>query len=277
MPPFGKKKASGTVYPVFLHAEDPNKKMSYINLTIVDASDAVYKMVHAKVTEKQSKLPGPAAFKNRVAKTVAKTASTRVPASVIAEKLSEKLPKMLMYKMHHTTGMRIAAQAIFIEDTFVVMQLQIQYVDSVRLLNSATEQDDNEEDDDDSVATAVLDEWIEEQGKLAMEQEDSSFVTEAAGSAGCKGPAKNWKEYVVNWLEWAIERIMPGSARRQLEHNHLPGLVQSKITSGIQEMMEKKLAQKSLKAEIAVLSQEEEARFFFSNLQMIRERQTAAS
>ena len=40
--------------------------------------------------------------------------------------------------------------------------------------------------------------------------------------------------------------------------------------ANMQKMLDKKLASKSMKAETAVLSEEQEARYFFSQLQKIR-------
>jgi hypothetical protein len=81
--------------------------------------------------------------------------------------------------------MKIAAQSLFLVDSFfVLVQLQIQhYVDSMRLLNAAEEIMDQsssatsdegcdcETDDEDSVATHIVDEWIEEQSQAAPQEE----------------------------------------------------------------------------------------------------------
>ena len=288
------------VYPVILRKEDPTKSMAYINLTLLDASDAVYQMVHSKMQQKQSRLPGPQAINNFVSNKVAKAASRNIPPSKIAEQLSKKLPKKLMYMMYHETGMKLAAQTVFVEDSYVVMQLQVQYVDSMRLLSKAKEGPElkgeeekqesrndsgnaSGEDDEASVSTQVLDEWIEEQSQLIAEEENSLFVASSMtvpaaqkkiGLLDCFKNATSIREVVVGILEWVLCILGGTKIHRSLEERHLPSLVQSKITENMQSMMTKKLESKSLKADIAVLSETEQARYFYKHLQELRNKDT---
>jgi hypothetical protein len=87
-----------------------------------------------------------------------------------------------MYKIATKTGMKLAAETVFVEDSYVVIQFQIQYVDSQKLIGliksksksksktssssgSAEEvNDDDDDDDDDSIDPdpKVIDEWIQE-------------------------------------------------------------------------------------------------------------------
>ena len=118
-----RKKDAEAVYPA-LHAEDSDKSVAYVNFTIIDASDAIYNAVHAKVREKQDQFGVavvPKKFKERVANKAAKFAASKVKKEAIASGLSEYLPKLLMYKMYHEAGMKVAAQTVFVEDSFVVM------------------------------------------------------------------------------------------------------------------------------------------------------------
>lgn len=48
---------------------------------------------------------------------------------------------MLMYKLHQDVGMRVAVQSVFREDCFVVFQIQVQHVDSKRVLAKAHEEE----------------------------------------------------------------------------------------------------------------------------------------
>jgi hypothetical protein len=96
-------------------------------------------------------------------------AVSRVPAKKVAGQLFVKLPKKtIMHKMHHEAGIRLAVQTVFVENCFVVMQLQVQHVDYLRLLSTSSTRNI----DDDSVTAAAVDKWIEEQGRLAMPRED---------------------------------------------------------------------------------------------------------
>ena len=292
------KKSNHGIYSE-LYAEDPDKAVTFINLTIVDASESVYDAVHEKMISQAKKQFVPKALQKKVAKRVARTAANHVPPRVIAEKLAQKLPKTLMYKMYHKIGMQCAAQTVFVEDSFVVVQLQVQYVDSGRLLKTAKEKaensvkedsrtgenipasddemDDNDEDDDESVATKVLDEWIEEQENLAHEESQSPFVTSVVSNQATEAPLKSWAVMLIACLEWIISRFLPVKIHRELEANYLPALVQSNITATMTSMMSKKLAQKSLKAESVVLSQDLEARYFFKQLQKIRGKEQPSS
>ena len=44
------------VYPVLLNRDDPTKAVAYINITILDVSEAVRNIVYTKIQEKSSKL-----------------------------------------------------------------------------------------------------------------------------------------------------------------------------------------------------------------------------
>ncbi|CAB9524951.1 expressed unknown protein [Seminavis robusta] len=282
MPPFSKKKRRSR-YHALLHEEDSSKKLTYVNITITDASEGVYKMVHSKVSETHKNFIGTKKFKEKVAHTVARTASNSVPKKEIVKKLAGKVPKMLMYQMHHKMGMRIAAQNVYREDNYAVFQIQVQYVDSKRMLatakeemrssqsENATKSEEEEMDDDDSVATAVLDEWIAEQKNLVQEEQESAFVTEALNEEEENQLNwYNWRELFVLFLTWLLHKLMPVTITRNLEENRLPALIQSQISSKLKEMLDKKLKSKSMKAETAVLGEEEQARYFFAQLQKIR-------
>lgn len=291
MPSFTKPtKKRRSVYPVVYKA-DATKCTSYINLTVCDASDAVYNQVYSKVSATQTSFPGPKKFKEKVAHAMAKTASTKVPKSVIVKAMAEKLPKMLMYKLHSKMGMRLAAQAVYREDNFVVIQIQVQYVDSKRLLAKAKEdmgksQPEGEEEDDDSddesVATAVLDEWIAEQKNLAQEEQESPFVTnskleEEEEQEEIVWSLKNWREVIVMVLAWILTKLIPCTVTRDLEESKLPSLIQAQITSNMKDMLDQKLSKMELHADTAVLGEADQARYFFSHLQDLRSRGTTGT
>ena len=74
----------------------------------------------------------------------------------------------LMYKIHQKLGATVTARTVFVEDAYLVIEFQVQHVDSQRLIamvkEAGADKGDGEttaEDDDDSVATQVLDDWIE--------------------------------------------------------------------------------------------------------------------
>lgn len=273
LPPFKKKNTTGQIHKPTLYPDDPNKAVSYINLTILDASTAVKNMVRKKMNT--GKCPAPTKLKERVAERVATVAANKVPPSAVAKGMSTKLPKMLMYQLNEKLGLQLAAQTVFVEDAYVVMQFQVQYVDSSKLLAKLIESQPPENDDDDSVASAVLDAWIEEQKEALSNLDEISDQPPLAEivPVGKAGTAEGWKVMLVNFLEMIITKIIPERARQKIEEERLPAIVQQKITSEMQNMTEQKLAKKSLVADIAVLPETEQARYFFSNLKAIRERQ----
>lgn len=265
-PPPGKKK-SGDIYEVVLHEEDPSKALTFINVTLTDTSEAVFKMVHEKISNSQKKMPTPAKFKEKVATRLAKTAANKIPPSAIAKKMAETFPKMLMYKMNTETGMQVAAQTVFVEDCFFVIQIQVQQVDLNRLVQSMGEE--KSDDDDDSVAPDVLEAWIEDQKKLAKEEKESNFVTGVVTSSANEKTSE-WSDGFLGFVEWLVSRVLPVTVHKVLEEDKLPSLVQAKLSDKMQTMLEKKLADKGMGAEIAVLGHEAQARYFFPQLQHVR-------
>mmetsp|Transcript_10496 Transcript_10496/g.29000 ORF Transcript_10496/g.29000 Transcript_10496/m.29000 type:complete len:175 (-) Transcript_10496:1601-2125(-) len=168
------------------------------------------------------------------------------------------------------------------------MQIQVQHVDSATILakmkeeQNTTSENGNDEDDE-SVATQVLDEWIDEQtkqviegeplsqsDKLALDQADKaqSLQSETSG----KEKTLTVKDHIVTFLEWILTQLLPESAVETLESDKLPVLVQRKLTENMQTMMEQKLESKQLKADVAVLDEAAQARYFYQNLKSVRER-----
>jgi len=77
-----------------------NKEMEvfYVNVTVIDASMAVYDKVRSKLASSK-KLPGPQKFRDKLAGAIASQAANNLPAKTIAEKMSQKIPQVLMYKL----------------------------------------------------------------------------------------------------------------------------------------------------------------------------------
>lgn len=72
----------------------------YVNVTVVDASMAVYDKVRSKLLTKSQKLmPGPPRLREKLAGAVATQAAEKISAKTVAEKMSQKIPRVLMYKL----------------------------------------------------------------------------------------------------------------------------------------------------------------------------------
>lgn len=262
-----REKKSG-VYRQILYPEDFRKKATFINVTIRDASEAVYGKVHSALGHLNVAPKVLPKLKGKVANKIAKAASKRVPPSKIANQLAEFLPKMLMYQMYHKNGMTISAQTMFIEDAYIVIQLQILKVDANHLLQDTVESNSDSDDGSSvssSVSMKVVDGWLREQQEVLQHAEDKPATSSDPKERTSTAPsASNWYQSIFGYL--------PEETKSHIEAETLPQLVQSKLTERMQSLLLKQLESKQLTAEIAVLPEEEQARYFFPYLQQMRKR-----
>ena len=271
-------------------------KVFYVNVTVIDASDAVYHTVHAKVRL----IPGTKGFKEGVAKAVAERAAVTVHPKHIAKKLAIKVPKILMYQLSRK-GLLLHAETVFMQHTYFVIQLQVQHADPMLLAQSAADgeaknrqrrmnhtaaADGNDNDDDDvddeqgddddssmSVASSVIDDWLEQQEHNEREQVSSPYVARSR-LLGAKTDTTNAllsrKSPLVRCLGWFLSMVSP-RYRHYLESCYLPNLIQAKISEKVNEMLRKKLDDKYIVAETEVLMEDKQARYFFRHLQVVRD------
>ena len=134
-----------------------------------------------------------------------------------------------------------------------------------------SEDDETEiEEDEESVATAVLDEWIEDQSMFTQEELNQAY------SRTDKTPRKKFKEYtsfkemIIDFIEYLILNVFPEWYHRKWQEKRLPALVQMGMKKSVKEMLDKKLEQKLLVAETIVKPEKEQGRYFFDNLQKLR-------
>lgn len=240
----------------------------FVNCTVIDASLAVYDKVHDKFS-KPNKSPN--SIREKVACAIASKAAKIVTSQSIASKLSEKIPKLLMYKLSDH-GLQLLAETVFMEDTFFVVQLQVQYANPALLLESL-EDDDNEtdNDDNDSVETVVLDEWMEQMEKDAQEQVRSQNVFTSRMDAKLlrKSPLSRSKTCPARWLDWILSKCS-SAYRKRIESRYLPILIQRIIISKMDKIIRKKFNEKNVVAETQVLREQEQARYFFDHLNELR-------
>lgn len=259
---------------------DPDKGVSYINLTVLDASKTVAMGVKDRLREGNRKIPFPVVrrimAKEKVQDRIASKVGQKVTPTMVAQGLSEKMPNLLMYAMHQKFGMKIAAQTVFAEDAYVVIEFQVKHIDSQTLLAKVKEgPPDLDEDEDLDVSPEVMEKWIKEQedGERKLSRADSSGGGSISNSdiINSDTGVQSWKATIVNMLEYVITKLLPDRQRQSLEHKKLPAIVQTKITEQMGAILEYKLAKKQLEAEIAVLSDATQARYFYSNLKTVRE------
>lgn len=289
-----RNKNCSEVYGSSVFKFDPNKSVTYVNITVLDASEAVYNVAHAMVTGSLSRI-APKSLSKKVAKRVAKSKSETILPSRIAEGLSKKLPKKLMFKVFKKTGMRISAECVFREDNFIVIQFQVQKVDSLFIIRemkekiakeqerelqiaNGIEEEEEDEDDEVSVATVVVDEWITEQEQLTQEELDCAYCTDSR-TPETQIPWKDmkpWKDmtsfklFLVLFIEWLILNVFPEWLHRKWQEKVAPFLVDKKIGPCLEKLLCVKLEEKLLKADTTVVPEPEQARFLFDYLRYLR-------
>ena len=251
---------------------DPDKDVSYINLTILDASKTVAAGVKDKLRESNQNMRYFPVIKRIMAKEkvqdkIASKVGQKVTPTMIAKGLSDKMPHLLAYMMHKKAGMKVAARTVFVEDAYVVIEFQVKHIDSQTLLAKAREGPPDLDADEDIVPPEVMEQWIKEQeeGEQQLPPDDSTTIISNDVEK------QSWKIQIVNLLEHIITRLLPDRHLQRLEHETLPAVVQTKITDQMGAILEYKLRRKQLEAEVAVLSSATQARYFYSNLKTVRE------
>ena len=265
---------------------DPAKDVSYINLTLLDASKAIETGVKDKLKEKTDSIRFPMARKilkrDKAQDRLASFAAKAVKPAMLAKELSKQMPKLMMYMMHQKIGMKIAAKTIFVEDAYLVVEFQIKYVDTQKLLakvQETAESGETPDDLDELPPPEEIEAWIEEMKAEAAadpSEIDSSVERSASTSSTASNSPQTWTGWIAGHMEYMTTDLLPTRYKESLENDSLPNTVQTKITDMMGGMMEKKLAEKQLEAEIAVLNSESQARYFFTNLEAVRERAKAA-
>jgi hypothetical protein len=270
---------------VSLFEVDPNKDVSYINLTLLDASKTIATTVKEKLQEKNAKIRFPMVrkilAKEGVQDKIASAAGKKVKPSMIAKELAKLMPKLLMYMIDQKVGMKIAAKTVFVEEAYVVIEFQVKYVDTKKFYDKMKEgPPDIETMEMEMVPAEVMDAWMKEQEELQLPPSPQPADDGAASNSNTANDVdvesrttQTWSEWLVSPLRYVQEGLVEsmGSVQTSLESKTLPPVVQSKITEQMGAIMETKLKQKHLEAEVAVLPGEAQARYFYSNLEAIRE------
>jgi hypothetical protein len=212
-------------------------KVLYINVMVTDPTAAVHRAVQRKINEKD--LPMPLHMvATKVGQRVAKHVAT---PELIADIVSEKLPLELTKKLKKR-GITGVAETVFVEAPYMVIQLQVQHVETNLLVSSKAK-----------------DFHDDETGEL------ESRATLSPSVAG----------YITKFLDcfWRIvasPRLQGFQLQSAIEHYHLPRIVQAKMESFIPELLAEKLHRKGLEIECQVLPEEQQSRFFYAQLQSIR-------
>jgi hypothetical protein len=107
------------------------KSVLYMNIHILDASEAIKRKVKKKVDN--SHLPFP--FKSLAKRAAPAMISNMMTTARLGKKVSTKLVRKLPAKMKEK-GITAVAEEVYREGPYAVFQLQIQHVDALRLAGS---------------------------------------------------------------------------------------------------------------------------------------------
>lgn len=232
---------------------DSEKPVLYLNISVLDPSEAVKHKVGKQIDK--SNLPPP--LKKFASKAAPKIASDLVTATVVAKQMSGKLCEKIPRKMQEK-GMTVIVEPVFQEGPYVVLQLQVHHIDTFKL--------------------ACPPEIEKHKDLSTMEAVELAPIT----------PSTAWADFRCAWnandpkrkakfmvFVWALVFWIIGSSRRKkLEELYFPMLVQSKMDSVMTEMLEQKMEKKKMDAEAIVLSEQKQARYFYAQLQRVRQVET---
>ncbi|CAB9497047.1 expressed unknown protein [Seminavis robusta] len=102
------------------------KSVLFLNIIVLDGTQGVKKAVKEKIDK--TNMPQP--IKDAAKKIGAKAASKLATPTTIATKMSQEMPKKMPLEMAEK-GMTVTAEAVFQEGPYVVIQLQVQKLNSV--------------------------------------------------------------------------------------------------------------------------------------------------
>jgi len=216
-------------------------------------------------------------IKKRLSKTknqekLAKRVGDAVKPQLVAKGLQDMMPKLLMYMMHQQIGMSVAAKTVFYKDTYVVVEFQVKHVDSTALCDKIQEGLPDPDEMEIEVTPKELDAWMKEQEAAETEAPPEPPAEGEAPEAEESSEGFTWSGWIAQQTDYVISNVLPDSYKESLENDTMPSVVQSKITEMMGAIMERKLDQKHLDAEIAVLSAADQARYFYTNLEVVEER-----
>ncbi len=257
---------------------DPDKDVSYINITLLSIETNIKEIV--KESNQKVRFPMVQKFlaKDSVQNKLASSLSKIVTPSMVAKGMSEQWPKLLMYVLHQKIGMTVAVKTIFVEDAYIVLEFQVKHVDTQKMILAQIQQgipkDGGMDDEDLEVPTEILDAWIQE-----MEGQELPVVETTAEAAESitrctvtwttapNNQGWDWFAWIAAQFEYAITQL-----KKILEHDTMPAAVQKNMTETMGAIVVHDLEKELLEAEIAVLPSETQARYFFANLERVRDR-----
>jgi hypothetical protein len=286
---------------------DAEKSVLYINIVVIDASEAIANKVSTRV--KDSKVP-------KRLRRVVTAAATRIAGNIftlgkVAKKVSKKICHVLPEKML-LGGITAVVEEVFREGPFVVFQLQVQHVDLAILTEKQLDKemkagDDKDDDDNSNNKNKDNDHTRDEKKKTESgtnkdtdtdtDKEidtdtdtdthdldtdltttttamDADMTITTIQSQHVKDWFLYWMQQISTWFLHWLEQFLVcigASRQRRLEEDVLPGLIHGKLEKIIGEILAEKIEEKFLDAESNVCSAAAQARYFFDTLKEVRQ------
>jgi hypothetical protein len=271
---------------------DAEKSILYINVVVIDASEAIKDKVRTRVED--SRLPKPL-------RRVVTAAATGIAGNVftlhkIAKKVSKKICHKLPEKMF-IRGITAVVEEIFREGPYVVFQLEVQRVDLATLTEKQLDKelkagrgndDDSSKQKKDDGHTRNNKKEKEGDTKKDIDADadtrdiDTDFTTtvDAAMTFATIQPQHvkhwllYWLEQCLAWFLYWLEQCLiciGASRQRRLEEDVLPELILGKLEEIVGKILAEKIEKKFLDAESTVCSEATQARFFFDTIKKVRQ------
>ena len=127
-------------------------------------------------------------------------------------------------------GLTVELEEAFREGPYIVLQLQVLHVDAAAVEKSMREENADLTEDDEAAATNTI-----------------------AGTL----------------IEWSY-KLIGAENQKKLEEGFLSAKVQAKLETAMAVMMAEKFEQKQLKAQIQILKEEKQARYFYGKIKEVR-------
>ena len=272
---------------------DAEKSILYINVVVIDASEAIKDRVRTRVDH----LRVPRRFRRVVTAAATGIAGNVFTLHKIAKKVSKKICQKLPEKMF-VRGITAVIEEVFREGPYVVFQLEVQRVDLATLTEKQLDKElkAGRDDDDDSSKEKKDDDHTRDKKKkkegdikkdLHADADtrsiDTDFTTTTVdpGMTMATIQPQHVKHWLLYWLEqfiawflyWLEQCLicMGASHQRRLEEDVLPELILGKLEIIIGEILAEKIEEKFLDAESNVCSQAVQARYFFDTIREVRQ------
>jgi hypothetical protein len=274
---------------------DAEKSILYINVVVIDASEAIKDRVRTRVEDKRLHVP-------KRLRRVVTAAATGIAGNVftlhkIAKKVSKKICHKLPPKMF-ARGITAVVEEVFREGPYVVFQLEIQRVDLATLTKKQLDKelkagrddgDDSSKQKKDDGHTRDKKEKKEGHTKKHIDADtdtrgiDTDFTATTVDATMTIATIQPqhvkhwflyWLELFIAWFLYWLEQClicMGASHQRRLEEEVLPELILGKLEIIVGEILAEKIEEKFLDAESNVCSEAAQARYFFDTIKEVRQ------